>query len=927
MSDETWRPSRGSPDPVPVHETRSAPLMPEGPPEEGATEEILQWCLSTLLDVSRHPERGGPQAESLALGTLSYLDDPECLKSHGPPINRGLLAMGVTALLAPERVKRLGRFEMFRRAVEHTAPFLREHHQGLMEAGRQYLVRLLMDNAARSARGARLELDRFLVTDAAPGQRTLPGEVLATSGRRDPAAGEPSSQDDGGPQKLTILGENKQLSSERRSVQNGVDAQDQAPVLFLEVEGPWIFEEGWRRSLDRWAATIAGIRDERILALRGVYERRDRLYLVHDAFSGRTLEQDLRRGPVREAEAIKTVERVALALRLFHERGQVFQRLTPDRILLDPEDHVKLFDVPPPRPSCTASEEDTLKEKGLRGESRYLAPEVCGGSSEPGPAADIYSLGILFCEMLLGEKNLPLIAGGKVDFWYRWHLDEHRDAVPLAEIDSTVSPHLSSLVSRMLAKRACHRIANIDEFLKDLYAVRVGRAPGQGARRGRQSIVGSGVHPVVPVPTAVRTRRWRTAVSVVGALGLTLGMTLVTVRTAQSVDSSALLEETSISRIRLELEEALRFLRAQDLDRAGEVVARLEAFSLPHSLTSAVESTAASLMKARELKAGFTASMERGRKAELAKDFTTALTGFREAATIHRSLAAVIERPDQPFPLELSEALERLEPNSFLIDAREAMRLCSFDVARKSVRLCMNNHPGTPAAKEADELDRLLENLRVKVRVFAESFQSGKRFEDGGQHEDAMMDYFKARLVLGEVNRLSGGNYAPLEAQEMADRIARTSARLWSIESPAPGEAIVAHKVHFRLQLHPKFFREVQVAGKSVPVDQGIVMVEVDDLKEGPLTIPVVATTIDGLETQKVVAFSLQKPVPGLPVVELQSIAIDASQALANIAYGGEDFRVEAGWVPGDGSFTVTAVEQKGLTLTLADGRRHFIPY
>jgi len=131
--------------------------------------------------------------------------------------------------------------------------------------------------------------------------------------------------------------------------------------------------------------------------------------------------------PAREALAI--VPQICDALQYAHDQGIVHRDIKPENILLDRQGRVKVADfglaklvgaeVLPPAlshpmgeegasaPLAGAPESATLTAAGkLMGTPHYMAPEQAEHPFVVDHRADIYSLGVVFYEMLTGE--LPL---------------------------------------------------------------------------------------------------------------------------------------------------------------------------------------------------------------------------------------------------------------------------------------------------------------------------------------------------------------------------------------------------------------------------------------------------------------------------------------------------------------------------------------
>jgi eukaryotic-like serine/threonine-protein kinase len=121
-------------------------------------------------------------------------------------------------------------------------------------------------------------------------------------------------------------------------------------------------------------------------------------YLVRELVSGPTLERRLAEGPLPAIEALRILGAVADALAVAHRAGTAHGNVEPANIMLGPGG-VKVTDF------GLAGLRGAVPGAPGRGPLAYPAPELAGGSAAT-PAADMYSLGVVFVACLTG------IAGG-----------------------------------------------------------------------------------------------------------------------------------------------------------------------------------------------------------------------------------------------------------------------------------------------------------------------------------------------------------------------------------------------------------------------------------------------------------------------------------------------------------------------------------
>ena len=203
-----------------------------------------------------------------------------------------------------------------------------------------------------------------------------------------------------------------------------------------------------QRDLDRWAALkilpgdVANDpnfserfqREARALAQLGhqhiviVYEfgQREGVYfLLMEYIDGVTLRQASRAGQVTEKDALGIVTQICDALQFAHEEGVVHRDIKPENILIDKRGRVKIADFglakllgkQPSFPTLTGTHQ-------IMGTPAYMAPEQMEGSRSIDHRADIFSLGVVFYELLTGELPLGRFAPPSQKYSLDVRLDE-----------------------------------------------------------------------------------------------------------------------------------------------------------------------------------------------------------------------------------------------------------------------------------------------------------------------------------------------------------------------------------------------------------------------------------------------------------------------------------------------------------------------
>jgi len=130
-------------------------------------------------------------------------------------------------------------------------------------------------------------------------------------------------------------------------------------------------------------------------------------YLLMEFVDGLNLRQLLQAGKMPSAQALAIVPKICEALQYAHTEGIVHRDIKPENILLDKSGRVKIADFGIAKMMGDEAGQQTLTgAKETVGTPHYMAPEQIEKPLTVDHRADIYSLGVVFYEMLTGE--LPL---------------------------------------------------------------------------------------------------------------------------------------------------------------------------------------------------------------------------------------------------------------------------------------------------------------------------------------------------------------------------------------------------------------------------------------------------------------------------------------------------------------------------------------
>lgn len=243
-------------------------------------------------------------------------------------------------------------------------------------------------------------------------------------------------------------------------------------------------DEPWRARLRREARAAAAVSHP---GLAQVYSLEDDpaglSFVVSEYVEGRTLRDEIGAGPVPMGRAIDTVRQVASALAAAHARGVVHRDLKPENVMRAADGTIKVLDFGLAHIEHEGHEPRLTRTGTLMGTPGYISPEQLRGE-DGGPAADIYSVGLLLHELLTGRhafagsKNTGTALMARV-------LAGSPNPLPLDLIRDC--PALEEAVHRCLAREPDQRFPSMASLADTLERITHDRGAAAPALRSRHA--------------------------------------------------------------------------------------------------------------------------------------------------------------------------------------------------------------------------------------------------------------------------------------------------------------------------------------------------------------------------------------------------------------------------------------------------------
>ncbi len=235
------------------------------------------------------------------------------------------------------------------------------------------------------------------------------------------------------------------------------------------------------------------------------YAADGRAYLVMEFLDGETLSSRLSAGHLSEVAAAVIVRGIASALAAAHAKGIIHRDLKPDNVFLVPDpdmpsgERPKVLDFGIAKLTQSPTERASQTRAGeLMGTPAYMAPEQARAAGEIDHRADLYSLGCILYELLVGQPPFVSDAVGELIALQLFGEPEP----PRARVPE-LSEEMERIVLRLLAKDPAARFATCADLSDALSAA----MPTLSGRLSAVLPATSGRRPAVVIDTVASLKR------------------------------------------------------------------------------------------------------------------------------------------------------------------------------------------------------------------------------------------------------------------------------------------------------------------------------------------------------------------------------------------------------------------------------------
>ena len=209
------------------------------------------------------------------------------------------------------------------------------------------------------------------------------------------------------------------------------------------------------------ARAAGALNHPNLLAIYDVGEFEGAPFLVSELLDGSTLRTHIGRGPLNTKKAIEYAAAIARGCAAAHGRGIVHRDLKPENIFITSDGRLKVLDFGLAKllPNGTTPADDTptavlnTAPGNVLGTPSYMAPEQVQGEAVD-HRADIFSLGIVLAEMIMGTH--PFGRGPSLKVMSAILNDE-------PQLDESLSGDLRAIVEHMIEKSPSRRFESMND--------------------------------------------------------------------------------------------------------------------------------------------------------------------------------------------------------------------------------------------------------------------------------------------------------------------------------------------------------------------------------------------------------------------------------------------------------------------------------
>lgn len=224
----------------------------------------------------------------------------------------------------------------------------------------------------------------------------------------------------------------------------GVHPETSQPIVVKVLLPKYCKNKEMARRFLKEAEIIGMAHHPNIVRLYGQGEWEKGLYIAMEFIQGISLRQFIQQKSLSHKRALEIILQVAYALCHLHTHGVIHRDLKPENILITESGEIKVIDFGIAQVKDLLEEARITQKKRMMGTPIYMSPEQKENPSKVSYPSDIYSLGIIAYELILGRLSHGVI-----------HL-------------ALLSKRFRAIIEKALKPNAKDRYQDIVDFITDI---------------------------------------------------------------------------------------------------------------------------------------------------------------------------------------------------------------------------------------------------------------------------------------------------------------------------------------------------------------------------------------------------------------------------------------------------------------------------
>lgn len=226
------------------------------------------------------------------------------------------------------------------------------------------------------------------------------------------------------------------------------------------LRGDLATDEKFVRKFQREASAASNLDHPNIVGIYDVGEDDGNYYIVMEYVEGRTLKSLIkRRGALTLPEVIDIMTQLTSGIAHAHEKGIIHRDIKPQNVLILDDGLVKIADF---GIAQALNSNELTQTNSVMGSVHYLPPEQANGTGST-YKSDIYSLGILMFELLIGK--VPFKGENAVEI----AIKQMKDPIPsVCDLNENIPQSVENIVLKATAKNPKNRYDTVEEMKYDI---------------------------------------------------------------------------------------------------------------------------------------------------------------------------------------------------------------------------------------------------------------------------------------------------------------------------------------------------------------------------------------------------------------------------------------------------------------------------